>query len=84
MAIQRMAIVDGSNTVINVIVYDTGASWRPPEGCRIIQDGVFGRGSASPGGRWSGRTFIANPDPVDLPPPSLEERVRVVESRLGL
>ncbi len=36
MAIQRMAVVDGDNKVVNVIVYDTEGTWTPPEGCRLV------------------------------------------------
>ena len=81
MAIQRMAVVDGDNKVVNVIVYDADGTWTPPEGCKIVQDGVFGRGDASPGGTWDGKRFAPKP-PAPASPPSLEERIKALEAMI--
>ena len=81
MAIQRMAVVDASKKVVNVIVYDTEGTWTPPDGTQIIQSGVFGRGDAAPGGTWTGKGF-ANAPAVPAGPPSLEERLKALEAKV--
>ena len=81
MAIQRMAVVDADNKVVNVIVYDTEGSWPTPEGCKLIQSGVFGRGHASPGGTWDGRKFVAPPN-APASQPSIEERLKALEAKV--
>ncbi len=62
MTIQRMAVVDKDNNVVNVIVYDTEATWAPPEGTRLIQDK---KGEATPGGIWDGEQFVV---PIESKP----------------
>ena len=54
MAIQRMAVVDAENNVVNVIVYDTEGNWTPPEGC-ILVDAETGGGV---GETWDGEELL--------------------------
>ena len=81
MTIKRMAVVDGANNVLNVILYDTDATWSSPEGTRIIEDGILGRGAAAPNGTWDGRKFAPPPN-APKSSPSLEERIKALEARL--
>ena len=83
MRIQRMALLDFDNKVVNVIVYDTDGNWTPPEGMHIVQSGAFGRGDAAVNGTWDGRKFAPAPD---APPasPGVEERLKALEDRILL
>lgn len=54
MSIQRMAVVDTDNKVVNVIVYDTEATWTPPVGCILVDASKAG----GLGDTWDGKQFI--------------------------
>lgn len=55
MTIQRMAVVDADNKVVNVIIYDTEGGWSPPEGCILVDASEAG----GPGDTWDGTQFVA-------------------------
>lgn len=75
MSIQRYAIVDQNNNVVNVVSYDSDPNsptwhgpWSPPAGQTMVLDLV----GASPGWTLSNSVLTPPPPPVVAPPTSLQ------------
>lgn len=60
MTVSKYAVVDGSNNVINIVLWDGVTTWSPPAGTTSALSGG-GAGDAEIGGTYSGGIFSAPP-----------------------
>lgn len=72
----RKALVENdTGHVLNVIEVEDDANWSIPDDCYLVGATKAG----APGDTWDGRKFVHPPAPKAAPP-TLEERVVVLES----
>jgi hypothetical protein len=63
-------VVDASNKVENLVLWDGNSSWTPPEGTKLIKYD----GEVHIGWQWDGSKFYdPNPKPLPPVPPKIEQ-----------
>jgi hypothetical protein len=78
---KNYAIIDSTNTVINVVVWDGKPPWTPPDGCIAVA--IPKDSSAGIGGTYVDGEFIAPPQPEPpAPPASLTPAEKLAKSGL--
>lgn len=65
---KNYAIIDSTNTVINVVVWDGKPPWAPPQDCIAVE--IPEGSSAGIGWTYANGEFIAPPQPEPPEPPA--------------